>query len=96
MVTRLTCPGCTVQLDGRFDLPGLLRLNREDLEFVLDFVRCSGSVKDLCLLRGLTYPTIRNRLNDAGLLFAGALLVAEVASKVVLGVVSSVLHLNGL
>ncbi len=63
-VARLTCSSCTVQLNGRFELPELLRLGREDLEFVLDFVRCSGSLKDLCQLRGLSYPTIRNRLND--------------------------------
>ncbi|MDX2055070.1 MAG: DUF2089 domain-containing protein [Polyangiaceae bacterium] len=64
LVTRLTCPACALQVEGRFDLPELLRLTREDMEFVLDFVRCSGSLKDLCKVRGLSYPTIRNRLND--------------------------------
>lgn len=63
-VTRLTCPGCSLHLEGRFDLPALLRLSRDDMEFVLDFVKCSGSVKDLCKLRGLSYPTIRNRLDE--------------------------------
>ena len=63
-VTRLTCPGCAMQLEGTFELPELLRLDRDDLGFVLEFVRCSGSLKDLCRLRGLSYPTIRNRLNE--------------------------------
>lgn len=62
--TRLTCPGCAMQLEGRFELPELLRLSGDDLEFVLEFVRCSGSLKDLCQIRGQSYPTIRNRLNE--------------------------------
>lgn len=53
-----------MQLEGRFELPELLRLERDDLEFVLEFVRCSGSLKDLCKIRGQSYPTIRNRLNE--------------------------------
>jgi len=53
-----------MHLEGRFDLPALLRLGREDLEFVTDFVRCSGSLKDLGRLRGQSYPTVRNRLNE--------------------------------
>lgn len=62
--TRMTCPGCSMQLEGRFELPELLRLKSEDLEFVVDFVRCSGSLKDLCKLKGQSYPTIRNRLDE--------------------------------
>jgi hypothetical protein len=63
-VTRLTCPACETRIEGRFELPELLRLERDDLAFVLDFVRCSGSLKDLCQLRGQSYPTIRNRLDE--------------------------------
>jgi hypothetical protein len=53
-----------MQLEGTFELPELLRLSRDELDLVLDFVRCSGSVKDLCALRGQSYPTMRNRLNE--------------------------------
>lgn len=60
----MSCPGCAMQLEARFELPELLRLDRDDLAFVLEFVRCSGSLKDLCTTRGQSYPTIRNRLND--------------------------------
>lgn len=63
-VTRLTCPGCKMQLEGDFELPELMRLSREDLDFVLEFVRCSGSLKDLGAQRGQSYPTVRNRLDD--------------------------------
>jgi len=53
-----------MRLEGRFELPELLRLSREDLEFILDFVRLSGSLKDLGKLRDQSYPTVRNRLNE--------------------------------
>lgn len=53
-----------MRLEGKFELPELLRLSREDLDFVLAFVRCSGSLKDLGKLRDESYPTVRNRLNE--------------------------------
>lgn len=53
-----------MQLEGHFEPPELLRLNREDLDFVLEFVRSSGSLKEMGKLLGLSYPTVRNRLNE--------------------------------
>ncbi len=50
-------------MQGEFPLPALLRLSRDDLAFVLDFVRASGSLKEVAKQRGQSYPTIRNRLN---------------------------------
>lgn len=63
-VSRLSCPSCKLQLEGAFELPELMKLGREDLEFVLEFVRCSGSLKDLGAKRGQSYPTVRNRLDE--------------------------------
>ncbi len=63
-VSRLTCPSCDLQLEGSFALPVLLRLSEDDLAFVLEFVKASGSLKQMAKLRGQSYPTIRNRLND--------------------------------
>lgn len=63
-VVRLVCTGCGMQLEGRFPVPALLRLGREDLEFVVAFVRASGSLKEMGKILGLSYPTVRNRLNE--------------------------------
>jgi hypothetical protein len=41
----------------------LLRLAPDDLEFVVRFVRHSGSLKEIAKQYGQSYPTIRNRLN---------------------------------
>lgn len=62
--TRLTCSQCGTQLEGAFDIPALLRLPREDIEFITAFVRNSGSLKAMAVWSGTSYPTVRNRLND--------------------------------
>jgi hypothetical protein len=60
----LTCSGCGTQLEGTFDVPPILRLSAEDIDFVVNFVRVSGSLKEMAKLQGQSYPTIRNRLNE--------------------------------
>jgi len=62
--TKLKCGACGTQVEGDFNLPALLRLSLADLDFVLRFVRASGSLKDMAAQLGQSYPTIRNRLND--------------------------------
>lgn len=62
-VTRLVCDACRTHLEGAFELPALLRLAPEDLDFVVRFVRTSGSLKAMAKEYGQSYPTIRNRLN---------------------------------
>ncbi len=61
---RLTCRDCSTVVEGDFSLPQLLRLPAADLEFVMRFVRASGSLKDVAAQYGQSYPTIRNRLNQ--------------------------------
>ncbi len=45
-------------------MPLLARLSGEDLQFVIDFVKSSGSLKDMAQQLGLSYPTVRNLLDD--------------------------------
>ncbi len=63
-VTRLACQACLTNLDGSFELPFLLRLPAEDLAFISEFVRASGSLKAMAKLEGRSYPTVRNRLDQ--------------------------------
>lgn len=64
VVERLYCSRCAVHVEGVFELPALLRLPPDDLEFVLRFVKTSGSLKAVARQYGQSYPTIRNRLNE--------------------------------
>ena len=55
-----------VAIEGRFVLPPLAQLTGEDQVFVAAFVRCHGSIKQMERYFGVSYPTIKNRLNRIG------------------------------
>jgi len=57
-----------VAIEGRFELPPLAQLAAEDQIFVAAFVRCHGSIKQMEKFFGVSYPTIKNRLNRIGAL----------------------------
>ena len=55
-----------IAIEGHFDLPPLAQLTAEDQIFVAAFVRCHGSIKQMEKYFGVSYPTIKNRLNRIG------------------------------
>jgi hypothetical protein len=55
-----------VAIEGPFTLPPLARLAAEDQVFVAAFLRCHGSIKQMEKYFGVSYPTIKNRLNKIG------------------------------
>lgn len=63
-VASLRCPECDTRIEGDYPLPALMRLSADDQEFVLGFVCASGSLKQMAQQLGLSYPTVRNRLDD--------------------------------
>ncbi|MFC1494954.1 DUF2089 domain-containing protein [Thermodesulfobacteriota bacterium] len=62
-IERLRCKGCNLAVEGEIQLPRLARLESEDRDFIELFVRVSGSLKDMSKQLGISYPTMRNRLN---------------------------------
>ena len=62
-VTRMHCQTCDVRLETDFEVPALARLSAEDQVFVMAFVRHHGSIKKMERLLGISYPTVKNRLN---------------------------------
>src|SRR6185295_1907613 len=55
-----------VAIEGPFELPPLAQLAADDQVFVAAFVRCHGSIKQMEKFFGVSYPTIKNRLNRIG------------------------------
>ena len=55
-----------VTIEGPFTLPPLAQLPADDQVFVAAFVRCHGSIKQMEKYFGVSYPTIKNRLNKIG------------------------------
>ena len=52
-----------ISIQGEFELPPLARLRYEDQVFVSAFVRSHGSIKEMEKAFGISYPTVKNRLN---------------------------------
>jgi hypothetical protein len=63
IVERVRLAERDLAIEGRFELPQLARLNLEDQVFVTAFVRCHGSIKEMEQIFGVSYPTIKSRLN---------------------------------
>jgi hypothetical protein len=65
-VDRVRLVDTGVAIEGPFTLPPLAQLPAEDQVFVAAFVRCHGSIKQMEKYFGVSYPTIKNRLNKIG------------------------------
>lgn len=63
-VKSLICERCSTTIEGLFSLPAITRLSGEEQQFILDFVKASGSLKEMSKQLGLSYPTVRNMLDD--------------------------------
>src|SRR5258708_22662465 len=70
-IERVRLTGQEVAIEGRFALPPLAQLAADDQIFVAAFVRCHGSIKQMEKFFGVSYPTIKNRLNRIGALLPG-------------------------
>lgn len=63
VVERVRLAENQVAIEGEFELPQLAQLTVEDQVFVTAFVRCHGSIKEMERIFGVSYPTIKSRLN---------------------------------
>lgn len=62
-VERVRVADTGVAIEGSFALPTLASLPWEDQVFVMAFVRSHGSIKEMEQMFGISYPTVKNRLN---------------------------------
>lgn len=62
-ITKVTCEACGLSHEGDFYTPRLYRLAPEEQHFVELFVLASGSLKQMAELLGVSYPTVRSRLD---------------------------------
>ncbi len=55
---------CETEVDGLYQMPTLSALTPEEQAFVIDFMKSSGSLKDMAKIMGLSYPSVRNYLDE--------------------------------
>lgn len=75
LVERVRLPETSVAIEGAFELPPLAQLPFEEQVFVAAFVKSHGSIKEMERLFGVSYPTIKNRLNKISALLDPSLSV---------------------
>ena len=63
VVERVRLPDRGIAIEGAFELPKLAQLAAEDQVFVAAFVRSHGSIKEMEQVFGVSYPTVKARLN---------------------------------
>ncbi|HVC32740.1 MAG TPA: DUF2089 domain-containing protein [Chloroflexota bacterium] len=63
-VRRLQCPGCHTTLEGAFTLGRFQRLSPEQIAFLEVFIKNRGVIRDVEKDLGISYPTVRSRLDD--------------------------------
>jgi hypothetical protein len=61
-ITRLHCRSCGTALEGEFGVGRFGRLSREQLSLLESFLRSRGNLKDLERELGISYPTVRGRI----------------------------------
>ena len=63
-ITRLHCRSCGTALEGEFGVGRFGRLSREQLALLESFLRSRGNLKDLERELGISYPTVRGRVES--------------------------------
>lgn len=63
-VSQMKCNGCGTEVNGNYELPLYLKLSREEQDFLLNFFLSSGSIKEMAKQAELSYPTMRNKMDD--------------------------------
>ncbi len=62
-VTEVHCLQCDVQMHGQFALAPYRNLDAEQIRFLETFLRCRGVIRDMEAALGISYPTVRARLD---------------------------------
>ena len=73
-IARLSCPQCRTAIEGLFDQCRFCRLGTEQRRFAEVFIKCRGNIRELERELGISYPTVRGRLEQllAAMGFSGA------------------------
>ena len=61
---RVLLPDGDITIEGQFEPPVVARLSAEDQVFVMAFVQVHGSIKEMERIFGISYPTVKKRLDS--------------------------------
>jgi hypothetical protein len=61
---KLKCDTCSTVIENSFDFPKLMQLSKEQMDFVEIFIKSRGNIKDVEKELGISYPTVRAKLDQ--------------------------------
>lgn len=67
IITECRCPNCQLTMRGEFTPNQFSSLSQDHLTFVREFLRARGNLSELEKVLGVSYPTIRNKLDEINL-----------------------------
>lgn len=63
-ITRLQCTHCHTTVENEFELSKFASLSQEQLHFIETFLKCRGNIREVEKDLGISYPTVRGKLDD--------------------------------
>ncbi len=63
-IMKLKCTECNTIIENEFKLSAIQQLSDEQLTFVETFLICRGNIKDVEKTLGISYPTVRSKLDE--------------------------------
>ncbi len=63
-ITRLQCTHCHTTIENEFELSNFANFSKEQLSFIETFLKCRGNIKEVEKELGISYPTVRGKLDD--------------------------------
>jgi hypothetical protein len=63
-ISKLTCTHCPTKIEGEFSSCKFCRLPAEQTIFIEAFIKCRGNIKEVEKELGISYPTVRSRLDS--------------------------------
>ncbi len=63
-ISGLQCHACHTRIESQYSTCPFCRLSQQDLDFIEIFVKNRGNIKEMERELGISYPTVRNRLNS--------------------------------
>jgi hypothetical protein len=63
-VTKLHCSHCQTTIENQFEFSKFASLGQEQIYFIEVFLKCRGNIKEVEKELGISYPTVRGKLDD--------------------------------
>jgi hypothetical protein len=81
-ISELRCSACDTNVRGEFPLSPLGNLSEDHLDFIKTFILSRGNIKEVESQLGISYPTVRNKLDEVIKALSGQPLPQMTASEI--------------